>query len=272
MANDPQFSIFFSVQHANLSISIIICSRSQSEALSVRRNLLGTAKYPNSLEIIILDNREKNEGLCTVYNQGIAKAHGRILVFMHEDVWMMEKDWDTVLLKKFRELPEIQILGVAGSAYLVDYPYALWAAAGIPWTFGKIVHLEEKKDEFCLSLYNDRDGDQEVVVVDGLWFAAKKTLFEKCRFDEQTFTKFHFYDLDICMQALEFGKIYVTADIRVLHKSMGTFKEEWKEWSNIFIKKWKDKLPAYTDIPPPSNGLLKAGNIDLRGKVKVPRW
>jgi len=255
------------------SISVIICSRSPSEVLSVRRNLLGTAKYPKSLEIIVLDNREKNEGLCAVYNQGVAKASGRVLVFMHEDVWMMEKEWDVVLLRKFRELPEMQILGVAGSAYLVDYPYALWAAANIPWTFGKIVHLIEAEDEFCLSLYNDRDGDQEAVVVDGLWFAARKTLFEKCRFDEQTFTRFHFYDLDICMQALEFGKVYVTADIRVLHKSMGTFKEEWKEWSDIFIQKWKDKLPAHTaTIPPPSNGLLKAGNLDLRGKVKVPKW
>jgi len=255
------------------SISIIICSRNPSEAQSVRRNLLGTAKYPNSLEIIVLDNREKNEGLCTVYNQGVAKATGRVLVFMHEDVWMMEKDWDVVLLKKFKELPEMQILGVAGSAYLVDYPYALWAAAPIPWTFGKVVHLVEEKDEFCLSLYNDREGDQEAVVVDGLWFAVRKTLFEKCRFDEQTFTKFHFYDLDICMQALEFGKVYITTDIRVLHKSMGSFKEEWKEWNSIFIQKWKDKLPAHTPtIPPPSNGLLKAGNLDLRGKVKIPKW
>jgi GT2 family glycosyltransferase len=255
------------------SISIIICSRNQNEALSVRRNLLGTAKYPNSLEIIVLDNREKNEGLCAVYNKGAKMANGRVLVFMHEDVWMMEKDWDIVLLKKFRELQEIQILGVAGSAYLVDYPYALWAAAGIPWTFGKIVHLIEEKDEFCLSLYNDRDGDQEAVVVDGLWFAARKSLFEKISFDEKTFPAFHFYDLDICMAALEFGKIYMTTDIRVLHKSEGTFKEEWKDWSKIFVEKWKGKLPAKTlNDPPPSKGLLKAGSIDLRGKVQVPRW
>jgi GT2 family glycosyltransferase len=255
------------------SVSIIVCSRNPKEALSVKRNLLGTAKYPKSLEIIVLDNREKNEGLCTVYNQGVAKANGRVLVFMHEDVWMMEKEWDAVLLKKFREMPEMQILGVAGSALLVDYPYALWAVANIPYTFGKVVHLLEKDELFFLSLFNDRDGDQEAVVVDGLWFAVRKTLFEKCRFDEQIFTKFHFYDLDICMQALEHGKVFVTTDIRVLHKSEGTFKDEWKEWSRIFIEKWKHKLPAKTESePPPSNGLLKAGMIDLRGKVKIPRW
>jgi GT2 family glycosyltransferase len=135
------------------------------------------------------------------------------------------------------------------------------------------VHLIEKSEEFFLSLYNDRDGDQEAVAVDGLWFAIRKSLFKKISFDEKTFPGFHFYDLDICMQALEFGKVYVTADIRVLHKSEGTFKEEWKEWNDIFIKKWKDKLPAHTvAMPPPSNGLQKAGNIDLRGKVKVPKW
>jgi len=255
------------------SVSIIICSRNPAEASSVRRNLLGTAKYPKSLEIIVIDNREKNEGLCAVYNQGIAKANGRVLVFMHEDVWMMEKDWDTVLLKKFRELPDMQILGVAGSSVLVHEPYALWAAAGIPYTFGKVVHLIEKNKEFFLSIFNDKDGDQEAVVVDGLWIAARKTLFEKCRFDEQIFTRFHFYDLDICMQALEFGKVFVTTDIRVLHKSEGTFKEEWKDWSKIFIEKWKDKLPAYTQyLPTLSNKLSEPGSLDLRGKVKIPRW
>jgi GT2 family glycosyltransferase len=252
------------------SISIVICSRHPDEALSVRRNLLGTAKRPESLEIIVIDNK-KNLGLCAVYNQGAAMANAEIIVLMHEDVWMLEKEWDIVLLKKFEELPEIQILGVAGSAYLADSPYAFWPAANIPWTFGKVIHLT--KNEFFLALYNDRDGDQEVVVVDGLWFAAKKTFFEKCRFDEQTFPAFHFYDIDICMQALAFGKNYVTTDIRVLHKSEGTFKEEWKEWNNIFIQKWKDKLPAKTlNEPPPSKGLLKSGRIDLQGKVPVPRW
>jgi glycosyltransferase involved in cell wall biosynthesis len=261
------------VQHGNPSISIIICSRSQSEALSLRRNLLGTAKYPNSLEIIVLDNREKNDGLCAVYNQGVAKASGRVLVFMHEDVWMMEKDWDTVLLKKFRDLQDMQILGVAGTALLKPEPYAHWPAANIPYTFGKVIHLNKKSEEFFLAIYNERDGDQEAVVVDGLWFAARKTLFEKCRFDEQTFTRFHFYDLDICMQALEFGKVYVTADIRVLHKSEGSFEGEWKEWNQIFVEKWRDKLPAKTTNEPlPPNKILKTGRIDLRGKVKVPSW
>jgi glycosyltransferase involved in cell wall biosynthesis len=235
--------------------------------------LLGTAKWPKSLEIIVIDNREKNLGLCAVYNQGMANANAKIIVFMHEDVWMMEHGWDTVLLKKFRDLPEAQILGVAGSSLLVEKPWPLWYAAGIPHTFGKVVHLIEKSNDFFLALYNDRDGDQEVTVVDGLWFAARKSFFEKCSFDEQTFPAFHFYDLDICMQALEFGKNYATTDIRVLHKSEGSFADEWKNYSDAFVEKWKDKLPAKTlSCPPPSNGLLKTGRIDLRGRVKIPRW
>jgi GT2 family glycosyltransferase len=255
------------------SISIVICSRNPDEALSAKRNLLGTAKWPQSLEIIIMDNREKNLGLCTVYNQGRAKANANIIVFMHEDVWMLERNWDTVLLKKFREMPEMQILGVAGSSLLVSEPWPLWYAAGIPCTFGKVVHLIEKSDEFFLALYNDRDGDQEVVAVDGLWFAARKSIFEKCSFDEHAFPAFHFYDLDICMQALEFGKNYATTDIRVLHKSEGSFAEEWKKYSNAFIEKWKGKLPARTaNDPPPSNKLQKTGRLDLRGRVQAPKW
>ncbi|MCL2100893.1 MAG: glycosyltransferase family protein [Fibromonadales bacterium] len=257
------------------SISIIICSRNPSEALSVKRNLLGTAKWPKSLEIIVIDNREKNEGLCAVYNQGVAKANGRVLVFMHEDVWMMEKEWDVVLLKKFRELPEIQMLGVAGSSLLVKLPYPLWGTAEIPYTFGKVIHLVEKngEKEFFLAIFNERDGDQEVVALDGLWFAARKSLFEKISFDEKTFPGFHFYDLDTCMQALEHGKIYATADIRVLHKSEGSFKEEWEKASAVFIQKWENKLPAKTlNEPLPAKELFNTSCIDLRGKVKIPKW
>ena len=245
--------------------------------MSVKRNLLGTAKWPKSLEIIVIDNREKNEGLCAVYNQGVAKANGRVLVFMHEDVWMMKTSWDAVLLGKFRELPEIQILGVAGSSLLKRHPLAFWPAPDIPYTFGKVMHLigkeDEKDEKFFLALFNGRDGDQEVVVVDGLWFAVRRTLFEKCCFDEQAFPEFHFYDLDICMQALEFGKIYVTTDICVLHKSEGSFKREWKKYNDIFIQKWKDKLPVRTlSDPPPSGTLSKAGHINLKGKIKTPKW
>ncbi|GHV16311.1 streptomycin biosynthesis protein StrF [Fibrobacterales bacterium] len=256
------------------SISIVICSRNPNEAEAVKRNLLGTAKYPNSLEIIVIDNREKNEGLCAVYNKGAQKASGRVVVFMHEDVWMLENDWDVVLLEKFRKLPEIQILGVAGSAILVGEPYALWAQANIPYTFGKVVHYISKNDDFFLAIFNDCDGDQECVVVDGLWFAVRKSLFEKIRFDQETFSRFHFYDLDICMQALDFGKVFVTTDIRVMHKSKGSFSDEWKEWSDIFVQKWKDKLPITTiPLPPPKpDGLQKAGNLDLRGKVQIPKW
>ena len=64
-------------------------------------------------------------------------------------------------------------------------------------------------------------GTEEVAVVDGVWMAMRKDLFNQIRFDDNNFHDFHLYDSDICMQVNHLGldvmvtdKIYLNIFLR----------------------------------------------------------
>ena len=74
------------------------------------------------------------------------------------------------------------------------------AAPGSPFIHGKVVHEERDMGKLILTVFSEENKDIEAVAVDGLFFAMRKSLFDTIRFDKDTFDRFHFYDLDICMQ------------------------------------------------------------------------
>ncbi len=249
-------------------ISIVICSRDPQAASFVKRNLLCTARHPERLQLLLRDNRYDPKGICTVYNEAVREASGGLVVFMHEDVYMMEEGWDEVLRGIFARRPGLAVLGVAGSSWLSASP-PLWAKAGPPWTFGKVVHeLDEGRDYF-LEIFNEKDGEQEVAALDGLWMAARREVCQACAFDETNFPGFHFYDIDFCMQAAAFGRVMATTDIRVKHLSAGSFDANWKAAAEAFRRKWNGELPRMRGgkalWPPP--GSEKAKMLDLKGKA-----
>lgn len=74
--------------------------------------------------------------------------------------------------------------------------------------------------------------------VDGccMWFP--KWFFEEgFRFD-QYLQSFHFYDADICLQALAAGYQVSTCDIVVKHESMGHLPDNWDQLRKNFYNKW----------------------------------
>jgi hypothetical protein len=133
-------------------------------------------------------------------------------------------------------------VGVAGTKYLFrDNP--LWNIAGRPFLFGRVIHAPKDEEECYLTVFSEEEGDGEVVAVDGLFFAARRSLFEKIKFDQYTFDGFHFYDLDICMQARKTHRLITTHDILVKHKSWGRSGPEWEEYGKRFLKKYRHQLP-----------------------------
>lgn len=250
-----------------MKISVVICSRDARAAVWVMRNLRRTAARPDLLEILAMENRAAPRGICAVYNEAMAKASGEVLVFMHEDVYMMEYGWDDVARKKFQVNPRLGMLGVAGSSFLLREP-PLWSKAGPPWTFGKVVHELDGGREFFLTVLNEEDGDREVAALDGLWFAVRREVFDHCRFDEDNFPGFHFYDADFSLQAGTRWEVWATTDIRVKHLSAGHFGAEWQEAAQRFQAKWQPVLPLRRGLESavqPGSG--RFAGIDLRGKA-----
>lgn len=246
-------------------ISVIVCSRREPSFDLHERNVRKTVGNVG-VEYIRIDNRDNYYGICEAYNEGVKRAKGKILVFMHEDVFFMEGGWGEKLIDKFRD-SSIGLVGVAGTEYLfADKPS--WVTAGRPFIKGKVIHELDNGERYFLTVYSWDNSDAEVVAVDGLFFAIRKELFDRIKFDGENFDGFHFYDLDICMQVRKTHKCIVTNDIIVKHTSGGSFDGVWQKYAQRFVEKYKKELPAScTSAIPDLSKRVGFENFDLKGKV-----
>jgi hypothetical protein len=247
-------------------ISVVVCSI-QGPAWDLHERNVGRT-IGVAHEYLRIDNRGKRTGICTAYNEGARQAQGDIVAFVHEDVFFMLPGWGAVLKSKFDADPHLGIVGVAGTQYLSNERMS-WGCAGQPFIKGKVVHELEGGSEFFMSVFSLERNDAEVVAVDGLFFAVRRTLFDRIRFDEATFDAYHFYDLDLCMQVRRTHRIMVTSDILVQHRSAGKADDVWRAYGRRFLDKYKTALPA-TCAPaePDFTKELQPGlRYDLRGKM-----
>jgi glycosyltransferase involved in cell wall biosynthesis len=245
-------------------ISVIVCSRKNPDDSIHERNLRKTAG--TDIEYIRIDNRDNRYNLSSAYNEGVALAHGTILVFMHEDAFFMEGNWAAVLEKKF-SFEHIGLVGVAGTQYLfADNPG--WVLAGRPYIRGHVIHELNNGETYTLTVFNWEQPDVSVVAVDGLFFAVRKSLFNNIRFDDARFDGFHFYDIDICMQIRKTHQLIVTWDLLIKHQSGGSFKDQWKKYAHRFCDKYRNELPASTvNTVPDLSRRISFENFDLKGKA-----
>jgi glycosyltransferase involved in cell wall biosynthesis len=222
-------------------ISVIVCSREPPQWNSHEKNVRHTIGL--SHEYIRIHNQSGRYGICDAYNEGVTRAKGRILVFVHEDVFFMEPGWGRILADKFIRDDFLGLVGVAGTQYLTS-EHPAWLAAGEPFLRGRVIHEIDQGRLLYLTVFSWEKEDAEVVAVDGLFMAIRQSLFPKIRFDELTFDAFHFYDLDICLQVRKTHKLIVTWDILVKHLSKGTCDAAWLEAGKRFLEKYRDELSA----------------------------
>jgi hypothetical protein len=240
-----------------MSIYVIVCSRRAQDNRLHRRNVLVTSALAPK-HYIRIDNSEAKYGICAAYNYGVqeyarlfSKTPEDILIFMHEDAYFLQKDWDVMVQNKFAQNPNIGVLGVAGtSALSADLP--LWVRAGHPYLHGCVYHQSGGKT--IKSDYGE--STDSGVVADGVFLAIRAGLLGAggLQFDETVFESFHFYDLDICMQIRRQAQIAITNEIPLLHCSGGSFGAEWKRQAAAFLHKYQAQLPAFapwvTNSPP----------------------
>ena len=225
-------------------ISVIICSVSGTKfaAMSAHfRELFGDEPH----EIIGVHDATS---MCQGYNRGFAQSKGEIVVFAHDDIEILSRDFAQCVKT---HMEKWDVIGVAGTDRLVG---ANWAMAGPPYLFGQVAQLGEPGrgpkggPDILVGIFGvHRRVVGGIQGMDGLFLAFRREAVEKLGgWDEKTFTGWHGYDVDMVFRAQLAGlRVAVVNDVAILHASEGDFGKAWQESAQLFLRKHAANLPLW---------------------------
>ncbi len=210
----------------------VIARSVSDEAILVDEIASPTARNDKKSNITYIRN-EQNLGVARALNIGAAAARYEILCFMHNDVFIHEKNWSAKIGDFILKTPTAGVVGLYGAKILrKDGSFR-----------GKtIVHAKRGGPSMNTPF-------EQVAVVDGLLMAIKKPVFKKIGGFYDGFIM-HFYDKDISLRAYENGLANYVLKIPFEHRC-GTTREQIKKDDTIrdeaqkkFVEIWKKHLPA----------------------------
>lgn len=199
-----------------------------------------TSKLVDGVEIYFKECNKMS--IAKAYNKAIdfcIKENVDYLVLCHDDV-ILENVTEAKLLENF---DQFDMFGVAGATECKLEKPALWHLMGGGFNggnlHGAVSHLQGNiKGMTSFGPYPHR-----AVMVDGVFMAIKREVFEKVRFDEKCPAKWHMYDLDYSMSAHKAGFKVGVSDILITHASPGLreFTPEFNAGQDWFLEKWGSK-------------------------------
>ena len=228
-------------------ISVICSTRAIDENFERMVRRMSGLKN-GELEFLVYENQGEMS-LTEIYNKGLSESKNDIVVFMHDDIEILTKNWGQKLINHYK-FTDYGILGVAGTKCLDE--------SGVWWSkrdsmYGNVTHTDGVKT--WLSEYSLNFGVRikDVVVVDGVFFSCHKNRIKKT-FNED-YKGFHFYDISFCFENfMEDVKVGVHFDISIKHNSVGEISDKWNDNRLLFVDKEIANLPqrAYIGISIPT--------------------
>lgn len=224
-------------------ISLVVCSLSTEMFDALAQNVEHTIGVPH--EIIRIDNRQNQYSIGQAYNEGVKKARGNLVCFVHEDVRFLYPNWGSLLTRIFTD-NTIGMLGVAGATYYPLPPIG-WFSTNEAEVYLR-QHFNQSAGEVKDLAITRFPGKLlvEAVVADGVFMVMPKHVFLRVSFDESTLPRFHGYDVDISLQVKKHYKIMLSKEIFIEHFSEGKKNADWHLAMHAISRKWQDALPRYT--------------------------
>ena len=228
-------------------ISCIICSRRPDISAELKENIASTIGC--EYELIVIDNSRNEYSIFSAYNEGIRRANGDILCFMHEDILYHTQGWGPKVVDYFVQYPQAGLIGVAGTHYMPAMPAAQWDCE---LSSSSMIQGELINGEYITTthLHNDyKSSPTEVVAVDGLWMCVPLKMFDKVEWDDSSFKGFHCYDTDMALQVWNAGfEVHLCWDVLIEHKSLGSANKDFVDACDVLYNKWKSILPMSKGI------------------------
>lgn len=228
------------------NLSVICCYNSKD----VYENALVASIQNQSIdiELIGLDNTQAVfPSAALALNTGALKAHGKYLVFIHQDVEIEDSDFFKKLLKLMVENP-IGVYGVAGAdskgLVLTNITQGLMRESAGP------IQLETV---------------QEVETLDEVLLALSKELFTQHRFDEITCNHWHLYGVELCLRLRTFGVKSLVLPLSLHHLSSGKLSKDYA-WSlyKVIRKHHKNYPVIHTTCSNTKTDVIRSTRYVLR--------
>jgi GT2 family glycosyltransferase len=223
-----------------LKITLIICSMDDTRFTRAAQHYVQGAQGEEFEIIRVPDAKSLAEG----YNRALTRARGDIIFFSHDDVEFAAPNF----WKRIRgHIEHCDILGVAGALY---YSGGQWGSIGPPFLAGQVANplssFKPDQEGFIISIFGVNSPRMDGLhVVDGLFMAVRRHVFDKVQFDEVTFDGFHGYDLDFTYSAYRHGlRLSVATDVAPIHQSPGKFDKKWEEYEVRLFEKHGGTFPA----------------------------
>jgi hypothetical protein len=221
-------------------ISIIVCSRTKVIPDKLKKNIEDTIGC--DYELVVIDNSMNYLSIFQAYNKGIRISNGDLLCFLHDDVKICTLNWGLILKEIFKNDSEIGVLGIAGGKSKTLTPSS-WSVHNR--SINIIQHYKRIKKNKELVHLGFNSNLEEVVTLDGVFMVFSP---EKKMFFNEKFKGFHFYDMNICMEAKVRGlKNYVTDKITLEHLSEGFQSKDWIKNGIKMHNHYKNELPIHID-------------------------
>ena len=233
------------MDHSSTSVSLVICSINPAKFERVVSGYRAAfAGMP--LEVVGIHDAKS---LCEGYNRGLARSRGDVVMFSHDDVEILGADFGARLLG---HMSRFDLVGVAGTSRLIS---PAWNFCGQPKVHGMIAHQIAGSAYFQLNFYGGPvPCASGIQALDGVFFAARREIFDTLRFDEETFDGWHFYDIDFSYAAhLNGFRVGACSDLLLLHASSGESNPGWERYGSRFKEKYADRLPDTVERRGPVN-------------------
>jgi GT2 family glycosyltransferase len=228
-------------------VSIVIPNRNAARVLKQCVNgLLHETRYP-TIELVIVDNASieaevvefyrslEREGRTVIVpfdrpfnfsaacNAGAAAAHGDLLLFLNNDIEVIQPDWLDELVR-WAERPDV---GIVGAKLL--YPDRTIQHAGVVFGLGLVSHIFSRAPEGASGVFGSSECYRNYLAVTGACQMMRKNVFRQLGGYDERF-RLVFSDIVLCLEARKAGyRMVYTPYARLVHHESYTRKRDDSE-------------------------------------------
>lgn len=207
--------------------------------------LEGLKKQKPCYELITLDNRSKTfSSAAAALNHGGRQASGEYIIFVHQDVMLLQPDWLERAEALLRGLKDMGVSGVAGMIKAKAPSVMRIGTVPVDSGIWFVCHGPDKEPSLCKK---DIDVPVQVQTLDEQLLLVPRETFEKLEFDEKTCPGWHLYGVDYALSCGKTGLKAYVLPLPVWHRSMGCFNTpEYYSALNAVLKKHKEEKLVFT--------------------------